>query len=429
MQVTGMFRRWMTVMVVALVVGSYASTARADIVIGEKDGWNANFNGFLNLFLVDTFGQAAPTAPHALDVWSAPTDNNVFRVRTGFLPAVFGFNANAPEWQGIKTALRVGLYVQLNNINTRTTPTGSYENTPLIDWREFNITMSGKFGEVLVGRTLNLYQSDSILGDISLFGVGIPGQIIVPGVNLGGWPTLGHIGFGYLYSAFGAQFRYTTPDLSGFKLAIAVGDPSKITGGASANITSIPLFEATASYANKWDNVSFKAWLGGIFNRAWFSTAEGPTVTGTASGAVNGRGGSAGVDVGVSGFDLQASGFWASGIGTYQQFDGGDSLDSSGAPVTSAGYLLQATYQLDKTKLGVNYGQVMADRTSLQQTTNAPVIKNRQSITAGVYHDLNKFVKLVGEYSWYQLNWYGTAVTSGASQSGNVLTGGLFFFW
>ena len=107
MQVTGMFRRWMTVMVVALVVGSYASTARADIVIGEKDGWNANFNGFLNLFLVDTFGQAAPTAPHAPDVWSAPTDNNVFRVRTGFLPAVFGFNANAPEWQGIKTALRV----------------------------------------------------------------------------------------------------------------------------------------------------------------------------------------------------------------------------------------------------------------------------------------------------------------------------------
>jgi len=403
----------------ALVLGLATGRADAAIVIQSQNGWSASFDGFLNTFLVDTFGQAAPTAAHAADLYSAPTGDNVFRVRTGFLPAAFGFNASAPEWEGLTTKLRVGIYVQLNNINTRTTPTGNYENTPLIDWREFNITVDGKFGQLLVGRALNLYQQEAVLGDISLFGVGIPGQI--GGNVLGGWPTLGHIGFGYLYPAFGAQVRYTTPDLSGFKLAIEIGDPSQINGPTPATITSLPDLEATLSYAHKWDTVNLKAWIGGLFDRAWFPSSTTP---GAPTGAVSGTGGSAGAELGVSGLDLMASGFWAKGLGTYQQLDGGDSLDATGAPVTSGGFLLQASYQLDKTKLGANYGQVMASRTSAQQAANSPVLDTRQSITVGVYHDLNAWLKLVGEYSWYEVKWYG-----GASQTGNVVTAGGFFFW
>ena len=423
MQVTGMCRRWMTVVVVALVVGSYASRAEAAIEIKSESGWSASLDGFLNLFLVDTWGPGAPTAPNTGDVWSAPTDNNVFRVRTGFLPSAFGFNAGAPEWEGLKFKLRVGIYVEIQNTNTRTAPTGTYINMPLIDWREFNITMDGKFGQLLVGRALNLYQADAVLADISLFGVGIPGQ--VGGNVLGGWPTLGHIGFGYLYPAFGAQVRYTTPDLSGFKLAIEIGDPSKIAGptpAATATITSLPDLEMTLSYSNKFDSVSLRAWLGGIFNRAWFANRVAGLLAPT--GAVNGRGGSAGLGVGVSVLDLIASGFWAEGMGTFQQFDGGDSLDRTGAPVSSKGFLLQASAKIDKTKFGANYGQVMADRTTDQNTVNAPVIERRQALTFGVYHDLNSWLKLVAEYSWYDLKWYG-----GASQSGNVATVGGFFFW
>lgn len=419
MQVTGRRRRWMTTITLALVAAAHASTARAAIAVQGDSGWSASFDGYLNLFLVDTWGQGEPTAPHGADIWSAPTDNNVFRVRTGFLPSAFGFNAAAPEWEGLKFKLRVGVYVQINSINTRTTPTGNYINSPLIDWREFNITMDGKFGQLLVGRALNLYQADAVLSDISLFGVGIPGQI--GGNVLGGWPTLGHIGFGYLYPAFGAQVRYTTPELSGLKLAIEIGDPSKIAGPtavSSATITSLPDLEATLSYSHKSDAFSLRGWLGGIFDRAWFAPGS------VATGAVNGRGGSLGLGFGVSALDVVASGFWADGIGTFQQFDGFDALDATGAPITSKGLLVQASVKIDKTKLGVNYGQVMADRTAAQEAGNDPVIQKRKSVTVGVYHDLNAWLKLVAEYSWYDLNWYG-----GASQSGNVATLGGFLFW
>ena len=411
MQVTGMCRRWMTVMVVALVVGSYASRADAAIEIKSESGWSASFSGFVNLFMVDTFGQAPPPGSGG-DLYSNATDNNLFRVRTGFLPSCFGFNVEAPEWEGLKFKLRVGIYPQLNNSNTRTSI------SPNIDWREFNLTVDGKFGQLLVGRAINLYQSEATLGDMSLFGVGIPAA---GGAGFSGAPTLGHVGFGYLYPAFGAQFRYTTPDFGGLKLAVAVSDPSNI---GAASITSIPLFEGSLTYSGKFDSVSLRGWVGGLFNRAWFAPGIPPGPTGPLTGAVNGRGGSAGIGLGVGGFDLLATGFWGSGLGSYLQLDG-DSLDATGAPITTAGFLLQATYQLDKTKLGVNYGQNMVDQTDFQKTVTAwNGLKQRSSVTGGVYHDLTKSVKIVAEYSWYQVSWYG-----GTSQAGNVVALGGFFFW
>jgi len=416
------FRR--IAVVTALVLGLAAGRAEAAIVIQSDNGWSASFDGFLNLFLVDTFGQAPPAGQ--TDIWSAPTADNTFRVRTGFLPSAFGFNASAPEWEGLTAKLRVGVYVQLNSDNTRTTPTAgpNYANAPLIDWREFNVTVGGKFGEILVGRALNLYQADAVLSDISLYGVGIPGQI-GGGRVLGGWPTLGHIGFGYLYPAFGAQFRYTTPDMSGLKLAVAVGDPSRICGATGcATTTAIPDLEATLTYSTKMDNVKVKAWLGGIFGRAWFV----PGTTGSEganglTGAVNGYGGAAGVDVGVSGFDVVGSGFWAKGMGTYQQYDGADSFDAQGNPIISGGFLVQATYQADKTKIGINFGE------TFPQNGNTFNLKTRTSVTVGVYHDLTSWLKLVAEYSWYGLTWNGVAGGSNPSQNGNVLALGGFFFW
>lgn len=422
MQVTHGCRRWMTVAALALVSAGYAARAEAAIELVQKDGWSANFDGFLNLFLVDTFGDAPPAG--VFDVWSAPTDRNQFRIRTGFLPSALGFNATAPEWEGMKVKLRVGIYVQVNSNATRTTPTATYINSPLVDWREFNITVSGKFGELLVGRALNLYQADAVLSDVSLFGVGVPGQLNVPGANVNGWPTLGHIGFGYLYPAFGAQVRYTTPELGGFKLAVEIGDPSQIVGGygtLAANVTTVPDLEATLSWATKSDGSSVKLWLGGLVNKATFANenpAAGPT------GSVTGKGGAAGVKVGLSGLEVVASGFWAEGLGTYQQLDGIDSMDGTGALVTSKGYLLQAAYKAGETKLGANFGQVLADRTADQKASGAAVIEKRQSFTLGVYHDLNTWLKLVAEYSRYQLDWFG-----GASQAGNVVSlGGFFFF-
>ena len=41
--------------------------------------------------------------------------------------------------------------------------------------------------------------------------------------------TLGHIGYGYLYTNFGPQFRYTTPSFGGFKFTLEVAEPYQIS--------------------------------------------------------------------------------------------------------------------------------------------------------------------------------------------------------
>ncbi len=74
----------------------------------------------------------------------------------------------------------------------------------------------------MIGRALNLYEGKNILTDMTLIGNGVP-------LNMtGGGVDLGHIGYGYTYTSFGPQFRYTTPDMAGAKIAFAICDPNGI---------------------------------------------------------------------------------------------------------------------------------------------------------------------------------------------------------
>ena len=75
---------------------------------------------------------------------------------------------------------------------------------------------------------------------------------VVPGPAFRGNTTLGHIGYGYLYANFGPQIRYTTPDLAGTKIAIAVGEPYKISSDTGK--TNSPRVETEISYATKIGN-------------------------------------------------------------------------------------------------------------------------------------------------------------------------------
>ena len=88
------------------------------------------------------------------------------------------------------------------------------------------------------------------------------------------------------------------------------------------------------------------------------------------------------------------------------------------------GFLVQATYEPGKTKFGVSFGQTRVDQTDAQKAAGDQSLEKRMSLTFGVYHDLTSWLRLVAEWSWYQLNWCG-----GASQTGNVVGAGGFFFW
>jgi len=403
--------QWKFVIALAALVSALGPAA-AEAAVGFKsgDGWEVSFDGFVNAFGVNEMGSAPPTGTSP-DPLMSTQDLNSFRVRTGLLPGMFGINVNAPRLDGLDIKARLGLYPQINNGNTRNA-FGSQ-----IDLREVFFTVDGTFGQVLAGRALNLYQGKNILTDMTLFGVGVQGAVSSNGT------TLGRIGYGYLYSQFGAQLRYTTPSLSGLKLAIAVVDPSEICAtafcgsGPAATNTKAPGYEAEVSYATKAGNANVQAWVSGLYQTA--STALGEEKTAA--------GGAAGVSVGVAGLDLLASGFIGEGLGSFLLLDI-DALDATGKERRSMGVLVQAAYTLfGKTKLGVSYGQNSIDETPddlAARLAGTSALGARSSWTGGVYHDLNKHLKVVAEVTHATSEWHG-----GQNQAVDVVAVGGFFLW
>ncbi len=409
----GANRQKLLLFTAALTLALTARTADASIGFKAENGWAVSFDGFVNAFGVNEMGSKAP-ANVAADPLMTVDDHNAFRVRTGLLPGLFGFNVAAPKVDGLELKARIGLYPQINNGNTRNA-FGSQ-----IDVREVFFTVDGSFGQVLAGRALNLFQGKNILTDMTLFGVGV--QAAAPVAS--GGTTLGRIGYGYLYTQFGAQLRYTTPDLSGLKLALAVVDPSQIAGsGVAATDTKGPGVESELSYTTKLGDVGLQGWVSGLYQRA--SVPLGATVA--AGEGKTAAGGAAGVGASVAGLDLLASGFLGRGLGSFLLLDT-DSLDATGRERRSRGFLAQAAYTLGSTKVGLSYGQNNVDETSSEGAARlggAPsVLASRKSMTGGVYHDLNKNLKVVAEYTHAMAGWFG-----GQSQAADVLAVGGFFLW
>jgi predicted porin len=380
----------------ALALALLAGRAQAAITIGPADGWNLTIGGFVNGFVVNESGDASPHP----DLYGRTSNDSTMRIRTGLLPGKLGFTVNAPEVEGIKTAGTVAFWPQVNGLaGQRTTINGAN-----IDMRELNFTIDGSFGQVLIGRTLALYQGKNILTDMSLFGVGVSG----PFEN---GPTLGHIGIGYLYPSFDAQVRYTTPAFGGAKLALALVDPAAPAAGATLET---PTFEAELAWSTKSDTVSWQAWLSGIYQS---SKVAGQTVTST--------GGAGGVGAGFSGLDLLASGFFGSGVGTDGVINSGWALDDDNKERTSSAFLVQATYTISKVKLGVNFSQLMLTKTDADKASlPAGLLDSRQAVTGGVWYDLVPSVKLVAEYTHLELKFADS--TKGSSDT--IGLGGFFFF-
>jgi hypothetical protein len=381
----------------ALALFLVAATARAAITVGTPDGWLLTVGGFIDVFVVSESGDAAPHP----DLYGRASKDSNIRIRTGLLPGLLGFSLAAPEVDGLKPAGRVALWPQVNGNNgARTTINGAN-----IDLRELNFTVDGSFGQVLAGRALTLYQGKNILTDMSLYGVGVSG----PFQN---GPTLGHIGIGYLYPSFDAQVRYTTPDLSGVKIAVAIVDPAAAGGELTQGS---PTFETELSYDGKSGSTTYQAWLSGVYQSS--KSATGVSYTSA--------GGAGGVGAGFSGLDLLASGFVGSAIGTDGVINSGNALDATGKERTSSGVLAQATYAIGKTKLGINFSRLGLTKTAADKATpNGALLDSRQAFTGGVWHDIVPSVKLVAEYTRADLK-FADATKQG---SNTISVGGFFFF-
>jgi hypothetical protein len=197
----------------ALGLGLMAGTAQAAFVVGGENGWQLSTDGIVDVFATYQTVSPKPSGSRSISFLGDPllgSPQQHFSVQVGLLPSVVGLNIKAPTTNGIDSTVRIGIYPSIQN-SSNGGNRNRFETNPNIDFREIYYTAKGKCGELLAGRALNLYQGKSILTDMTLL---TAGTVPTPATTT----TLGHIGYGYLYTNFGPQLRYTTPDMNGIKV-------------------------------------------------------------------------------------------------------------------------------------------------------------------------------------------------------------------
>lgn len=404
-------------LVVALALTA-SKPCSAAFVIGGENGWQLSTDGIVDVFATYASTSPLPSGPRAVSLLSAGGDENSydqrFGVGVGLLPSVIAFNVKAPTTMGVDSSVRVGIYPNIQNKSNQ-----RFDTSPNIDFREFFYTAKGAYGELLAGRALNLYQGKNILNDMTLLTSGT-----IPGNAFRGGTTLGHIGYGYLYTNFGPQIRYTTPDMAGVKVALEVAEPYKIS--ADTGKTNSPRVETEISYANVIGSTSVQAWLSGLYQTAPRSDAAAAR-PGKENQSI---GGAYGVSVGVSGLNLMGSGYVGKGLGMLSAQDGdvlganSAAVDANGKERLAYGYLVQATYQLTPSvKLGANYGTTRQE-TNDNEPAGPAIMKNQESAVFMVAYNLNKFTQFVAEYIYAQNTWM-----DGAKQHSNQFALGTMFYW
>lgn len=259
-------------------------------------------------------------------------------------------------------------------------------------------------GTVKLGRDIGLFGQKIILGDMTLLGVGGNSYAATP-FNT----TFGMIGHGYMYTGFQPQITYTSPNFDGLQASVGLFQPSDFIGSGE---TSTPGVQAIASY--DWKGTSPGSVWGGFIHQ---NTDSGLTNVKTFAA----RGFELGAKVGLGNFEATAYAFSGKGLGLSTV---GALFFSPFGETDSRGYFLQGTYKFGKTKVGLNFGDNRDSGGNLLGTNRF------RGTTLGVYHTLNKYITLVGEYNQERATGP-DAINSGGNgdlKTRTVSVGGIIFF-
>ncbi|MBT5751485.1 MAG: hypothetical protein HOI33_02135 [Rhodospirillaceae bacterium] len=170
----------------------------------------------------------------------------------------------------------------------------------------------------------------------------------------------------------------------------------------------------------------------------------GTTATAAANNGtgVTGWGFGGGAVLGYAGFTFTGYGYTGEGMGlglSYNTFganSGKAATDVLGNERDGNGWYAQGTYAFGQgTSVGVSYGLSSQDETSVDKlirnnttaaTANSGNIytEEQSMIDAMIWHDINKNLRIVGEYSHMEAEFF-----DGADQDADAVSIGGFFFW
>ena len=446
-------KRKIAIAAVPAVMALASTSVDSKILLMSQEGWEVSFDGAANAFVMknsvsDTPSTSGGAAFTPITIGGVAAGNDDTSIVTGLLPNVWGMTLKAPTANGLDMSARLGLYTHMNGGENSL---GNGE----INIRETSGSISGSFGTVLVGRSLGIHQSNAILNDMLLFGVGAAASAANSNT------TLGRIGLGYLYTDFKPQISWTLPGMDAlngnFGAKIGIFDPDDIVADdarSSATDKHAPRVEAQITYNGGIGDLGINLWVDGSYQNTERNAAQAAFHTnfqrvGALTATTNvGQVGDTDVDsaavgfgtkLSYQGFAIVASGFYGSGMGIRGQHSVGPrqavaggtaagsvgALDDAGAERKTYGGYLQGTYDFGQgTSAGYSYGGNCMKRTG--NDMNNLGVMNCQSMHSGmIWHNVTDNFRLVAEGGYTEKTWY-LADTEQEDSFGGV---GAFFFW
>jgi hypothetical protein len=234
--------------------------------------------------------------------------------------------------------------------------------------------------------------------------------------------SLGRIGIGYIYTDWEPQITYTTANLGGFTGSFGVFQP---LNDGTYNSHNAPQIQAGLAYAwgdPKSDPLTGKVWFDVVSQKLKLPSSVTP-LPGQAT-SYTGTEVDGGVKLDAAGFEGVLYGYTGKGVGTTGLFI--LSTSASGDTRKSDGGYVQATYKVDKLKIGLSYGisdlKLADDERAFESTST--LVKSNKSGVFGLYYSLTKSITLVGEYiDTKDEAWNGNSATQK-----DFALGGILFF-
>jgi hypothetical protein len=422
-----------SVLVGALALAAFASRAEAQLSMQMSNGWSFTFAGNVNAFYIwnQTKAQTAPGTFETVDKQSG--------IGTGLLPAFATFEAKGKEGNTDLSAF-FGFAPQVSSGNGLSSFFGDQAAGAQIDMRQVYLTVGGKWGSLLAGKQIGLYQRSNIVEDMTIYGVG---------PNIGNRGTsLGRIGYGYEYTDFRPQMTYTSP--GGKKTSFSIGIFSPLAY-SEYNVLTLPRLEADFNYKGG-SKTTFYFDVSGFVQQSKDAVSDALSPTGSVQ-SVTPAGVAGTVKVGFNVLTIVGSGWYSTAgcslfmgnsfLGTGQiGCDGVSSNpDASGVDHLRNGYgwYAQAVLAPKNSKwmfggsYGANYLSQNTEDKALPPAATGLDFASRSAIIGQITYKATKSLRAVFEYDYFQSNFQdATAVAPAASNKSddtNQAAVGLMLFF
>jgi predicted porin len=382
-------------------------------------GWTFSIDGNVNVDYIYTSCDANPKP--IVDVGGAcgatASGRSSSNVSNGLLPAAFSFGV-ATTQAGIDLAAHLGVYpgISTNDGGSPNLQSSGPNNVGLgttgLDVRQVYMTFgNASMGTFTLGRNFGLFGFDAIINDMTLLGVGVGGAM--SSANPAN-TSLGSIGYGYIYTDTLAQMDWTSPVYNGATVTIGIFDPvNSLTEPGTAAAKTAPGVHAKVAWKGVVDGMKVSLSATGIEQQQKYD------LTTTTSGHYQSTGADVFGMIDIGSLTLTASGYYGRGMGITGLYFLSD--DGLGHARDSYGYLLQATYTIEKLKLGVNYGvSRLAFANEADRAATPTLVSENDKVTGGAYYSLTRNLTLLGEVSWAQSNAHtDSSLNSNSSIGGN----------